>query len=628
MKGAPNQNSDSTESIEYIFEDSLEGSMEDTVEDSPEIDIESLIKFDFTKLSSATGWQNNCGLNCLTHFFAYKLEKGEIQELVGQDPAYIELLKTFQEYYQLPHQPTWDEIAALFRRYPVPTDREAFFAPVLRKHLSKILPIHAEILWNTSAAAAFSDLFHTGRVEDIAAPVYRPNKAKFDEIKASYNQVLYNLSRINVDQQLVRDARHALSIKRPPILNPSEEQLIDQIALIRTNQAQVHVQHQAYQYWIETGVRRYAQYVSDLQYAQAVSFEELTFLCQALQIGLEVYTNDSLQAARGKLETALETGGAQMTVHYDYVFPFRVYNNRPSVEQRIEEVQKARQLAAKKAGKKVDTTEKKALTAADLKNISFSHWEFEFPEEDAETAARLVTEHNKHYPASTSRAFLQSKLAGEFKIYNSKRVDLLKIKTDVKQFMTRAEAQAEVQPIATVTLPPVPRVGKPTTTVTKPTAPVGKQLPPPVPPRRAPTPPKRELALTVNPPLILSGAVKPPSATVSATQSALATIDRHYNETVKDFARANAALQPLLVDLSFQAPVVDLLNRMTKTCLNFFFEKTSGPMQERFTRLSAEDKVRFIEGFVARLVLQLEKAGKNAEAYKLQEKKSSLSLSL
>ncbi|HRE32948.1 MAG TPA: hypothetical protein PLD88_13295, partial [Candidatus Berkiella sp.] len=141
------------------------------------------LQLDFTKLCKTTGWHNNCGLNALTHFLYAKLSALSARDLdlfLAENPEYFSLLESFNEYYGLTQEHGWHEVLDLLRCHPVPTDKEALFAPVLRKHLGKALIEHQEELWNTDASVAVSDYIKDGRVADVARPVYLSNKAHLD----------------------------------------------------------------------------------------------------------------------------------------------------------------------------------------------------------------------------------------------------------------------------------------------------------------------------------------------------------------------------------------------------------------------------------------------------------------
>lgn len=606
---------------------------------------ESLIHFDFTKKCSTTGWQNNCGLNSLTHFFAYKVETGEIQDRMSEHPSYTALLYTFQTYYGLQNLPTWDDIKELFERYPVPTDREAIFAPVLRKYLETVLTNKADELWDFSVAAAITDMLTDGRVHDIAIPIYHANKAKFDEIKLNYIRALRELAQIPVTQEEAMEAKVAYLLRQPPVENPNHIQIASHVTLSRKNQAQELVQAQAREYWLATGAKRYAAYIGNLDSAQAISSDELRMLGQDLEIGLEIYTRDSIAAARSNLQVASDNHGAQMSIGYPHVFKFRVYNTRPTEAER------------RRNG---------------IKHVEYNHWEFEHPEENAERAALLVAAHNEHYPTRLTSAFVKGAKSGQFKLYSNVRVNYRKVLTDVTQSMNEIQTPllismetladmfrslpppivttGETLQIPATTILPPPLLAAPTTTDTKQTS--TKPVPPPRTPRtltqpapkpapKLPQPLIPPVTTTTNPPLILSGGktssgkqVLPPPplplrdepvvAPTPVVLTPLQTIDQHFSADIKRVARAVPAVQPLLVQGAVNGEMVELLNRMSEKCATEVLSKVKD--SPKFAAFSEPDKLRFFEQYTQARVAQLEKANKHAEAeaYKLRKKSSRL----
>lgn len=100
--------------------------------------------FDLNKRCQASGWCNNCGLNCFSHFLAEKVLSGEIAKR-AKTPEYQQLLQSFQEYYNIPHKVSFDNIKEILLSYakppkpPNPLDVEAILAPVLRFHMGKNL---------------------------------------------------------------------------------------------------------------------------------------------------------------------------------------------------------------------------------------------------------------------------------------------------------------------------------------------------------------------------------------------------------------------------------------------------------------------------------------------------------
>lgn len=136
-------------------------------------------------ICSATGWHNNCGLNCLTHFLAKKIENGDIH-IFDDDPSYEKLLSTFQDYYHLPNKPSWDDIREKFQQFPNPLDREAIFAPVLRKLLGEIIAQKADLQWAEGYSALIDNFITTGDRADVISPIIRSNSKFFEGLRRRY----------------------------------------------------------------------------------------------------------------------------------------------------------------------------------------------------------------------------------------------------------------------------------------------------------------------------------------------------------------------------------------------------------------------------------------------------------
>ncbi len=244
--------------------------------------------FDFTKLKRTTGWHNNCGFNCFAHFLASKLENGELQARFSHDPSYTMLLQTFQEYYGLSKLPTWEQINLLRQKFPVPTDWEAIFAPVFRKHLEKLMINDAQYLWDKQAPAALSAYLVSGTVEDVAIPIFNAMIEIMGELKAFYDQELERLDKLPLTEEELTFAQDRLIYGKK--YNPSDEQIVEQVKFKRKNDLQDSLQAQAKHYWMEKGCRYYAQAMGDLQGNVMASVDQLDLLAQTLHIGLEVHT--------------------------------------------------------------------------------------------------------------------------------------------------------------------------------------------------------------------------------------------------------------------------------------------------------------------------------------------------
>ncbi|MFI4938019.1 MAG: hypothetical protein ACHQJ6_05865 [Candidatus Berkiellales bacterium] len=283
------------------------------------------IQLNFLNLRKTSGWHNNCGLHCLTHVLAEKLESGELQHQFAEDPAYQALLTSFQEYYGLRHCPTWDEIKSLLARYVVPTDREAILGPVLRKHLGKILLQHKEILWDTLGSSALSDYLQTGKVNDVAIPIARSNQRFFGHIKAKYEEKMSELELQSTTPDELAAATASLAKKKPPV-EATEINLQEQILFMRQQAAEAGLQPEAKAYWLREGCERYARQMGALNQSEMVSADELDLLAKTLHIGLEVYTHRSINKAIKNPDLMQKTHGAQHLPDFKYTWLMRVYN--------------------------------------------------------------------------------------------------------------------------------------------------------------------------------------------------------------------------------------------------------------------------------------------------------------
>ncbi len=245
---------------------------------STSTEAQHLINLNVNKICKTLVLFHNCGFSCLAHFLCHKLESNELQQKFANDPEYRSLLETFQEYYRLSPTPTWDDIAKLFLNYDVPSDRELIFSPVLRMHLGKVLMKDLNKL-EAEASAIFSDYLQNGKVKDIALPFYAANEKMMLEMKKQYDKDK------NLDAHLEK----------------------------------------AKTFWYEEGAKRYIDYLANS--TAFISADHLTFLTNALQITLEVYTPQSIAAAQAKLETAKLTHGMQNTPDKEYPWKLRVYNH-------------------------------------------------------------------------------------------------------------------------------------------------------------------------------------------------------------------------------------------------------------------------------------------------------------
>ncbi len=252
-------------------------------------------------LCKTTGWHNNCGLNCLSHFLYDKLESGELQRTFATHPAYNELLNTFQQYYQLSSQPTWDEVYEMLRAYPNAIDREGIFAPVLRQHLRKVLLKNTEDVWDSEAAAAISDYLKTGEAHDMAEPLVQPNLEYLKTLKAQYDRGVSTAESQKSNEQEIALAIAQLAEAKPP-REATEKSVRDQIIFQRKNDLEDALNQDAEVYWLSEGMQRYANHIADLNQSVMISADQLSLLGQALDIGVELYTPNSLPRAQNVSE--------------------------------------------------------------------------------------------------------------------------------------------------------------------------------------------------------------------------------------------------------------------------------------------------------------------------------------
>ncbi|MCS5710098.1 hypothetical protein [Candidatus Berkiella aquae] len=280
---------------------------------------------DLNLLCKTTGWHNNCGLNCLTHFLYEKLHSGELQRHFSKNPEYIALLETFQSYYQLSERPTWNEVYQILATYSNATDREAILSPVLRQHLGKILPQHSEMVWNTDAAGAISEYLTTGEVNDIAAPLIQANRVFVDSLKATFENRLQNLATTLATEEEKATAAVRLANAKPPrAIN--DESVQEYVEFQRRNALEDQLREEAKDYWLHEGMQRYADYIATLDNSVMVSADQLGLLGQSLNIGIEIYTPSSISAAENNPHIAAATHGAQNLPEGDFRWQLKVYN--------------------------------------------------------------------------------------------------------------------------------------------------------------------------------------------------------------------------------------------------------------------------------------------------------------
>ncbi len=266
---------------------------------------------------------NNCGLNCLTHFLYSKLQSGEAQFIHSDNPDYKALLETFQEYYSLENKLNLDELKKLLDEFNNPIDREIVMAPVLRQHLSKVLKGAAQELY-AEAPAAISEYLREGVIEGVSAPLINANKTFFQQLKNTYDQEMVNINHRPVDSYEREVAAQQLKIKSATI---NEENILDQVLFNRKNELLDSLESNAKAYWFSEGCSNYADYIGNLSKAIEVSADHLTILCQHLSIGVEVYTQDSIDTAKTNDRIRNITHGAQLLPAEEYPWLMRVYNS-------------------------------------------------------------------------------------------------------------------------------------------------------------------------------------------------------------------------------------------------------------------------------------------------------------
>lgn len=249
-------------------------------------------QFDSSKLLKTSGWYNNCGLNCLTHFFAAKLESGELQQLVSDSPEYQELLRTFQTYYDLPKQPSWGDIKTLFDKYPTPTDKEAIFSPVLRKHLPLLRQMKRgrEKWWDTFSAA-YTDYLKDGEIEEVARPVFNANQAWFENDRAEFQKKSVALQSKKITPKERKIAEKYLAENKREI---TESTLRERVLFQRSLDLQDSFLKKGKQTWLEEGCENYARYLGELSNNVMIDVSDLEFLAKSFGISLEIYRNEEL----------------------------------------------------------------------------------------------------------------------------------------------------------------------------------------------------------------------------------------------------------------------------------------------------------------------------------------------
>lgn len=331
------------------------------------------IQFDFANVCKTTGWYNNCGLNCLTHFMFDKLSaisEKDFDVFLVENPEYIALADTFKRYYDLKENISWQEILRILREHTVPTDKEAIFAPVLRLHLGKVLGENAEILLNTDASTV-SDYITGGVLADVAQPVYAANKAFYDSLRQDF-QVTFEASlKANshaTDEELIA-AEFALKDnndhKKIKDYQPSGMDILKYVIFKRKSDLESQYYDVAQDHWFQEGCKKYADYMANMNNQVMVSADQLQFLAGHFNINVDVFTPGSLAAALDNELTAQFTHGAQSISELPRQWTLKVINNG-------------------------------------------NHWTFQQPDSKLE----LTTQHNRHYESGRTNEML-----GKYKIH-------------------------------------------------------------------------------------------------------------------------------------------------------------------------------------------------------------------
>lgn len=318
---------------------------------------------DLSMLCKTTGWHNNCGLNCLSHFLISKLQNNELPIIFDEHPAYHALLTTFQQYYQLSQTPTWDEIRQILESYSNATDQEAILAPVLRQYLSAVLMKTAASVWDTEAATAISDYLMNGNIEDIAEPLIRPNLAPFltEHRKEFVRRLALTKTQPSTKAEEMMAREMLVNAKR----DETPENLRAQVEFIRENALQDEFRHATEAYWLNHGMHQYASYIGDLNNSVMVSADQLALLCKELEIGIEVYRPRYIDGIKQENDPILV---ANDSPEGGPIWQLKVYNDS-------------------------------------------HHWQYEEPSQDRENALA----HNQFYP----EAFYEQDDLGEFRIFSS-----------------------------------------------------------------------------------------------------------------------------------------------------------------------------------------------------------------
>ncbi len=294
---------------------------------------QAVIGINMNKICQTSGWYNNCGLNCMTHFMFTKLSaipKNQFARFLKDNPEYDSFLSTFQTYYGLSQKPDWPVVLTLLADH-TRSDREAIFAPVLRSHIGKIMPTFANELFDTKLSAALSDYIKTGRTGDNANAVFKSNQRFFEQYKAEFGLALKKVearkptraerAKANVNLEAKKKNKDFLDFVI------TEEDILDNIQLQRKSNLEDKMLPKAKAHWISQGCKAYADYVADLDNAEMISADQLQWLGQQFNIGVEIYTPASMERAISDPTLGAINHGMQSKPEGDFKWTMRVHNS-------------------------------------------------------------------------------------------------------------------------------------------------------------------------------------------------------------------------------------------------------------------------------------------------------------
>jgi len=294
---------------------------------------QAVIRIDMNKICQTSGWYNNCGLNCMTHFMFTKLSaipSKQFTRFLKENPEYDSFLSTFQTYYGLQQKPNWSVVLTLLTDH-TRSDREAIFAPVLRSHIGKIMPTFPKDFLDTKFVTALSDYVQTGEVTDVANAVYASNKDFFKEYKAEFDVALEKAKAVKPTRAESAKANKNLQAKQKnkdfPDFVITEVGILDIIQLQRKLKLEDEMLPKAKAYWMSRGCKAYAGYVADLKKAEMISADQLQWLGERFNIGVEVYTPASMDRAIEDPILGESNHGMQCMPEGHFKWTMRVHNS-------------------------------------------------------------------------------------------------------------------------------------------------------------------------------------------------------------------------------------------------------------------------------------------------------------